>query len=74
MLYTILNLGLAILLLFWVTWDITNKDMDNKYYWGWMLTVVIGYFLLTLLGVIAVVIAYYIWSRYYYRKKNTKHL
>jgi len=69
MIYTILNLGLAILLLFWVTWDITNKDMDNKYYWGWMLAVVIGYFVLTLLGVLAVVIAYYIWSRYYYRGK-----
>jgi len=69
MIYTILNLGLAILLLFWVTWDITNKDMDNKYYWGWMLAVVIGYFVLTLLGVLAVVIGYYIWSRHYYRGK-----
>jgi len=72
MIYTILNLVLAILLLFWVTWDITQKEMYNKYYWGWMLAVVIGYFFLTLLGVIAVVIAYYLWSRYYYKGKSTE--
>ncbi|MBS3790669.1 MAG: hypothetical protein KGY66_07110 [Candidatus Thermoplasmatota archaeon] len=68
MIYTILNLGLAIILLFWMNLDISRKDMGRKYYWGWMLGVVIGYFFLTLLGVIIVVIVYYAWSRFYHTK------
>jgi len=71
MIYTIFNLGLAILLLFWLTWDITKKEMDNKYYWGWMLAVVVGYFFLTLLGALFVVATYYVWSRYYYKIHKT---
>jgi len=70
MIYTILDLGLAILLLFWVTYDITNENMSRKYYWGWMTAVVIGYVIWTVIGVLLVVTAYYIWSRYHHSKEK----
>ncbi|GEM_PF-2035274 len=65
-----LEFGMTILILIWIGWDTTRKNMDRKYHWGWLIGIVIAYLLFVLLGVLVVAGIYFIWSRFYYKRDN----
>ncbi len=64
MIYQIVDLVLAITVLFWLSWDMTRRKVQSKYRWGWLISLVIAFFFLHLFGVIGVMVAYYVWIKF----------
>ncbi len=71
--YLALDFLIMVLAILWISKDITERDLKKKYYWSWMVAILIAYFILQLialgfLGVGLVVFSYYIWSRHLFKK------
>ncbi len=70
MIYQIVDLVLAISVMFWLSWHMTRNKVESKYRWGWLISLVIGFFFLHLFGVIAVMAAYYVWVTFIWDGKR----
>jgi len=68
MIYQILEMAVSIIISLWLLQDTTRRGLENKYRWGWIMVAFLAYYFYLFLGVLLVVIAYIIWSRYLYVK------
>lgn len=59
----IIDLAIAIIAIFWIQTDMDKKGIERKFYWLWMVGVVGGLLLFGIVGIVIVLVAYYLWSR-----------
>ncbi len=76
-LYLILDFLILVLAILWISKDITERSFKKKYYWIWMIGLLVAYFLFQLigigfLGIAVVVLSYYLWRRYLFEKDKNK--
>ncbi len=61
----ILNFAVVFFSLIWIQHDLSKVEigMENKLFWLWSIGVLIGWFLLAIMGMVIVLVTYYFWRR-----------
>ena len=62
----IVQLVIGALSIYWIHGDIEKKGIDSKFYWAWSIAILGAMIILGLIGILAVLLSYYLWSRYAY--------
>ncbi len=66
----IIELFILVLILLIVNFDVKRKPLDRKVFYVWVIGTAVGYYFYRIMGVVVVMILYFIWTRALLRRHD----